>query len=103
MYAPRFSPLKNSAWNPQRRGSSISPSFNPSTASHFAYTVCASSGSFADDHPEVAEWLSNFTMDSELLYSLENAMFNEHTGDDYEQVVADWIAHNREWVDGLTK
>lgn len=61
------------------------------------------SGSFADDHPEVAEWLSNFTMDSELLYSLENAMFNEHTGDDYEQVVADWIADNREWVDGLTK
>lgn len=64
------------------------------------HTVTASS--FAEDFPEVNEWLSNWAMDSELLYSLEDAMFNQYDGDDYLPVVQDWIAENQEFVDGLT-
>ncbi len=58
---------------------------------------------FEDEFPEVAEWLSNFSMDSELLYSLENVMFNENDTDDYQPIVAEWIADNQEWVDSLTQ
>lgn len=58
--------------------------------------------SFEANFPEVAEWLSAFEMSSELLYSLENAMFNEYDGDDYGPVVAAWIAEHRDYVDSLT-
>lgn len=61
-----------------------------------------SSTAFENDFPEVAGWLSNFTMDNEALYSLEDAMFGTYDGDDYAPVVADWIADNQEWVDALT-
>ncbi|MFW2513792.1 glycine betaine ABC transporter substrate-binding protein [Demequina sp. SO4-13] len=54
-----------------------------------------------EDFPQVAEWFSNFTMDSEALYDLENELNAADEGD-YEQVVADWIAANQEWVDSLT-
>jgi len=54
------------------------------------------------DFPEVHGWLSDFEMPSDLLYSLEDAMFNEYTGDDYAPIVAKWIADNQEWVDSLT-
>lgn len=60
------------------------------------------STTFADEFPEVSEWLANFRMDNEMLYSLEDVMFNEHDGDDYDTVVSDWVAENREWVDALT-
>ena len=60
------------------------------------------STTFEDDFPEVFEWLSAFEMDSETLYSLENAMFNENDSDDYEAVVAEWIAANEEYVTSLT-
>jgi len=60
------------------------------------------SSSFEADFPEVHGWLSDFEMSSDLLYSLENVMFNEYDGNDYGQVVADWIAENQEYVDGLT-
>lgn len=61
------------------------------------------SSTFKEDFPEAAEWLANFKMDSETLYSLENAMFNsgEET-DDYAPIVEEWISENQEWVDGLT-
>ncbi|MBP1325274.1 glycine betaine/proline transport system substrate-binding protein [Leucobacter exalbidus] len=61
------------------------------------------SSTFVEDFPEVAGWLKNFKMDSELLHSLEDKMFNEYDGDDYEPVVAEWISENQEYVDGLTK
>ncbi len=36
-------------------------------------------------------------MDSELLYSLENAMFNSDASpSDYEDVVETWISENQE-------
>lgn len=61
------------------------------------------SSTLAEDHPEVSEWLTNFKMDSEHLYSLENLMFNENEGsDDYEPIVREWIEQNQEYVDGLT-
>lgn len=61
------------------------------------------SSTLADDHPEVSEWLTNFKMDSEHLYSLENLMFNENEGsDDYEPIIREWIEQNQEYVDGLT-
>ncbi|GAA5034508.1 glycine betaine ABC transporter substrate-binding protein [Microbacterium fluvii] len=60
------------------------------------------STSFEQEQPEVFAWLSAFKMDSETLYSLENAMFNEYDGDDYGQVVQEWIGQNQEWVDALT-
>lgn len=42
-------------------------------------------------------------MDSELLFSLENVMFNSGASQsDYPQIVAEWIAENQEWVDSLT-
>ncbi len=58
--------------------------------------------SFAEDFPEVNDWLSSWAMDSDLLYSLEDAMFNQYDGDDYGPVVEEWIAENQEFVDGLT-
>ncbi|WP_109208809.1 MULTISPECIES: glycine betaine ABC transporter substrate-binding protein [Microbacterium] len=61
------------------------------------------STAFAEDFPEVAEWLEAFRMDNELLYSLEDAMFGAYDGDDYAPVVADWIEENRDWVDTLTR
>jgi glycine betaine/proline transport system substrate-binding protein len=61
------------------------------------------SAAFADDFPEVSGWLESFRMDNELLYSLEDAMFGAYDGDDYGPVVEEWIADNRDWVDGLTR
>ena len=60
------------------------------------------STSFGEDFPEVHEWISDFEMPSDLLYSLEDAMFNEYDGDDYGPIVEQWIADNQEYVDGLT-
>ncbi|WP_449282250.1 glycine betaine ABC transporter substrate-binding protein [Leucobacter sp.] len=61
------------------------------------------SATFAEDFPEVAAWLQAFTMDSELLHSLENEMFNENTDPSkYEEIVAEWAAENQEYVASLT-
>lgn len=61
------------------------------------------SKTFKEDFPEVAEWISNFKMSSDQLHSLENMMFNEYDGDDYEPIIEDWIAENQDYVDSLTK
>ena len=55
-----------------------------------------------ETHPEVADWMKDFKMDSELLFSLENAMFNDSDSDDYGPVVEEWISENQDWVDSLT-
>lgn len=60
------------------------------------------SNNFKENFPEVFEWLTNFEMSSDLLYSLENVMFNEYDGDDYAPIVEQWISENQEYVDGLT-
>lgn len=62
-----------------------------------------SSKQFGDKFPTLEGWIKNFAMDSDQLYSLENAMFNENSSDDYEPIVAKWIEDNRDYVDSLTK
>lgn len=58
---------------------------------------------FADEFPEVHGWLTNFKMDSDTLYSLENKMFNENEGaDDWGPVIEEWVKENQDYVDGLT-
>lgn len=58
---------------------------------------------FDEDFPELNQWLSDFTMESDVLFSLENVMYNtDEKNPDYEQIVTDWVAENKEYVDGLT-
>ena len=58
---------------------------------------------FGADFPELAGWIENWELDSELLYSLENAMYNSGAeASEYEAIVADWIAENQDYVDSLT-
>lgn len=61
------------------------------------------SNNFETNLPEVAAWIKNFQMPSDLLYSLEDVMFNDYDGDDYEPIVRDWMSQNQEWVDSLIK
>lgn len=58
---------------------------------------------FEEDFPQLTEWIQNFEMSSELLYSLENVMYNvDEVPSDFTPVVEQWIADNQEYVDGLT-
>lgn len=57
---------------------------------------------FSEDFPEVAGWLGNFKMSPELLYELEDLMFNNNDSDDYEPIVREWIKDNQEYFDSLT-
>ena len=61
-----------------------------------------SSTDFEDEYPQAAEWIGDFAMDLDMLYSLEAAMFIDYDGQDYGPVVADWIAANQDYVDSLT-
>jgi glycine betaine/proline transport system substrate-binding protein len=58
---------------------------------------------FGADFPELTGWIENWELDSEMLYSLENAMYNSGAdASEYESIVADWIAENQDYVDTLT-
>jgi glycine betaine/proline transport system substrate-binding protein len=58
---------------------------------------------FTEKFPEFAGWLAEFEMDTATLGSLQNVMYNSGAdSSDYEEIVADWIAENQEWVDSLT-
>ncbi|MBG6238602.1 glycine betaine/proline transport system substrate-binding protein [Mycetocola sp. CAN_C7] len=57
---------------------------------------------FTENSPQAAAWLEDFTMDSETLMSLVQAMFIDYEGDDYAPVVEQWIEDNQDYVDGLT-
>lgn len=58
---------------------------------------------FTKTHPTLAGWLQHFTMDTDRLASLENALFNGADGsDDYAPAVGTWISQNQLYVDGLT-
>ncbi|QHC65974.1 ABC transporter permease subunit [Rathayibacter sp. VKM Ac-2759] len=59
------------------------------------------SASFEADFPTLSTWMRDFRMDSDTLYSLENALFNDGA-DDQDAALASWIDENREYVDGLT-
>ncbi|MET0955071.1 MAG: glycine betaine ABC transporter substrate-binding protein [Cryobacterium sp.] len=58
---------------------------------------------FSTDFPQVTEWLADYKMDLDQLYSLETAMFVDYDGQDYEPIVAKWIEDNQDYVDSLTK
>jgi len=61
------------------------------------------SASFAKDFPEVATWIKDFTMESKLLFSLENVMYNNDDDiKDFTPVVDKWIKEHQDYVDGLT-
>lgn len=60
-----------------------------------------SSTDFEASHPTLAAWMSEFKMDSETLYSLENALFNGTDTSDYAPLVEEWVAANQEFVDGM--
>ncbi|MGO4692612.1 ABC transporter permease/substrate binding protein [Glaciibacter sp. 2TAF33] len=61
------------------------------------------STSFEKDFPALAGWISDFRMDSTMLYSLENVMFNGSTeSDDYAPIVQKWMTENTKYVAGLT-
>lgn len=57
---------------------------------------------FTENSPKAAGWLEDFTMDSETLMSLVEAMFIDYEGDDYAPIVEKWISENQDYVDGLT-
>lgn len=56
---------------------------------------------FADDFPEVAEWIKGFTFSDDELASLENIMFNENDGEDNEGSVKQWLEDNPDFIDNL--
>lgn len=58
---------------------------------------------FEKKYPEVAGWVKSFKLDSKLLYSLENDMFNGAKTDDYDPIVTKWMTEHQEYVDTLTK
>ncbi|HYI33803.1 MAG TPA: glycine betaine ABC transporter substrate-binding protein [Glaciibacter sp.] len=57
---------------------------------------------FEKDFPTLTGWINEFKLDSKLLFSLENAMFNGVETDDYAPIVDQWIVDNQEYVDSLT-
>jgi glycine betaine/proline transport system substrate-binding protein len=58
---------------------------------------------FATDFPQVTEWMSNFEMDLDRLYSLETAMLVDYDGQEYGPIVEKWIEENQDYVDTLTE
>ena len=57
---------------------------------------------FATEYPQATKWMDDFEMSLDQLYSLEQAMFVDYDGSDYEPIVAKWISENQEYVDSLT-
>lgn len=58
---------------------------------------------FTEDYPQLTKWVEAFTLDSELLYSLENVMYNvDEVPTDFTPVVEQWMADNQDYVDSLT-
>lgn len=57
---------------------------------------------FADEFADVNEWMAGFTMESDLLYDLENRLNAASGESEYPEIVAEFIADNQEWVDSLT-
>lgn len=59
---------------------------------------------FAEKFPEVAGWVEKFKLKSDLLYSLENAMFNSGADSgQYDRIVAKWMDGHASYVDSLTR
>lgn len=58
---------------------------------------------FDTDHAEANGWLKAFTMDSDLLFSLENKMYNtDKKVTDYSPIVKAWMDEHKDYVASLT-
>jgi len=58
---------------------------------------------FEDDYPQLTEWIKNFKFSSELLFSLENVMYNgDIDASEYDGIVSDWMKEHQDYVDSLT-
>ncbi|MGF3057366.1 glycine betaine ABC transporter substrate-binding protein [Microbacterium sp. YY-01] len=67
------------------------------------HTIAATT--LEEDAPEVFQWLSTFSMSSDVLFSLENAMYNSGEEDvsDYTDIVRAWMDENQDYVATLTE
>ncbi|QSB15746.1 glycine betaine ABC transporter substrate-binding protein [Natronosporangium hydrolyticum] len=60
---------------------------------------------FTADFAEAAEWVGNWSMTADDLYSLENIMFNENeaaTEDEYEASTQQWLDENPDFLPNMT-
>lgn len=57
---------------------------------------------FSEDHPEVAGWLEDFEMETEMLNDLLGHTFGEDADGEPRDLVEEWVEENRDYVDGLT-
>lgn len=59
--------------------------------------------SIKDDFPTASKWMSDFSMDSDTLYSLENALVNSGAKtSEYPAITAKWASEHQDYVDSLT-
>nr|WP_295118802.1 glycine betaine ABC transporter substrate-binding protein [uncultured Leifsonia sp.] len=62
------------------------------------------SADFPKQQPQIAKWVKKFRMKSDLLYSLENAMFNSGAdSSEYDRIVAKWMDEHSSYVETLTR
>ena len=61
------------------------------------------SADFEKKFPEAAAWVKSFRLDSKLLYSLENDMFNGEKTSNYDPIVTKWMNEHQDYVASLTK
>lgn len=60
---------------------------------------------FSEDFPEVAEWVSAFSITADQLYALENILFNENQAsseEQYEASVDQWLQDNPDFLAQMT-
>lgn len=58
---------------------------------------------FADRYPQLTDWLADFTLTDEQLFSLENMMFNDEAyADDPEAAVDAWLDANPDFASEVT-
>jgi glycine betaine/proline transport system substrate-binding protein len=69
------------------------------TESHHIY----SSTELVEEHPEVSEWLKDFSMTPDQLLELEHTVFVDHKDDDEADGVKAWADENTDFVDSMTK
>jgi len=59
---------------------------------------------FPQKFPQIATWVKKFRMKSDMLYSLENAMYNgKADSSQYDGIVEKWMNAHSAYVDSLTK
>ena len=59
---------------------------------------------FGDDFPQAQKWLQAFKMDSDTLYSLEDALVNSGADQsEYQGIVKKWASENEDYVETLTE